>query len=247
MKPTHLSLASFGGIHYIDALEKIMPGISTRVIGDLDLSNIQLCPQSRGVLGEMDAAFLREKYPDIQFRLHANIKTMAHRVIYDAIDFGKPEFDSRWHSIKSISAILNAPCYTLHAGARENGDFSALIDRVRRLQDFMQIPVGVEGHYPMKERTHHLDSWLDYERLLRTEIGYVVDLSHLNIVARHEKHIDFDLVRALITSPRCLEIHLSGNNGIRDEHGLLKGNEWWLPVIAGENISGKIFFEGRMQ
>lgn len=245
MQKIHFSLASLGGINFAEATWRaINQPVVARHLGPIDASKIQICPQTRGQINIEAAHRLRLDHPDVEFRLHANVKTQETRKIFDAVDFDNEAFRTRWEDIRAVSRALNAPCYTLHAGLRGNRTMMDLVDYVRRIEDFMDIPVGVEGHYPTRGHQYLLDSWREYDDLLKSGVSYVIDLSHLNIIVAHEKTIEGDLLAELISSPRCIEIHLSGNDGRRDLHGHLNGDEWWMDFLKLGHSEATIFFEG---
>lgn len=239
------SLASFGGRNFFEAIAQATQGDQfARIIGKLSTQKIQLCPQSRGVLDASAAACLKSTYPEIEFRLHANIKIQASRAIFDAVDFDHKSLAAHWMQIKEISNLLSAPCYTLHAGLRKNGQLEEMFSRVNRLQDYLGIPVAVEGHYPTKNRDYLLDSWSEHKKLLASDVNFVIDLSHFNIIAAKEKEIHKEMLLELLGSPRCIEVHLSGNDNHRDKHEQLNGREWWIPMLEYVNPESTIFFEG---
>jgi hypothetical protein len=115
---------------------------------------------------------------------------------------------------------------------------------VRRLQDevFRDIRVAVEGLYPHTKRPQLVGTWSEYEALLRSGMFYAVDLSHLHIVRAHEGAHD-DLVRALLSSPQCVEVHTSANDGCRDLHALLTEEPWWFPFLSAVGANAVVFTE----
>lgn len=83
----------------------------------------------------------------------------------------------------------------------------------------MGIPVGIEGMYPVTDgRGFYFDTWEDYESLLNDDLCFALDLSHINILRNQTRECRYDLLKELSSSDRCLEIHLSVNNGAKDEH-----------------------------
>lgn len=141
------------------------------------------------------------------------------------------------------SARLGASGYTLHAGYRDGCTLPQMIDNVRRLQDVFPCAVGVEGLYPRPDHPQLMDSWADYEAVLRAGLPLAVDLSHLNIVAFvHGRHDD--LVRELLASKQTIEVHLSANDGRRDSHSQLREPPWWWAMRHHIHPSAVVFSEG---
>ena len=90
----------------------------------------------------------------------------------------------------------------------------------QEIEDLFGIPVGVEGHYPTPNGKQHwlISTWQEYQQLLESGVNYALDLSHLNILAVQTNHVEWSLVHELLSSPHCLEIHLSDNHGYADQH-----------------------------
>jgi hypothetical protein len=57
--------------------------------------------------------------------------------------------------------------------------------------------------------------------LLESGAHYALDLSHLHIVATASGYVEWGLLQELLASPKCLEVHLSGNDGSADQHNAL--------------------------
>jgi hypothetical protein len=92
-----------------------------------------------------------------------------------------------------------------------------------------------------------VSTWDEYRRLLDLGVCYGLDLSHLNIVARRERRRDPGLVRALLTSPQCIEVHVSDSDGRRDVHWMLTEPPWWWTVLRTAHRVGMtavVFSEG---
>lgn len=238
----NLSLAAYPTLTYVDAMLRAQAGASEPLLGTLALEHTQLCPQNRGILDEAMAEGLMVAFPETKFRLHANVRVLGTRWVHDLADYGKvAEF---WTTLGNISRLMKAPCYTAHAGARGTGTLQDVFDNARRCADLFGIPVGIEGHYPTKAEKYHIDSWVEYTRLYESGIPYVIDFSHLHILASISGETDMDLIREMLTSERCLEVHLSGNDGTHDQHKELVDEPWWWELMSDIHPSTTIFTEG---
>lgn len=47
----------------------------------------------------------------------------------------------------------------------------------------------------------------------------------------------------MMEHPNCKEIHISGNDGKRDNHQKISGNEWWLDILKKATTCAAIFSE----
>jgi hypothetical protein len=212
-------------------------------------SHIQLCPQHIGFISEKSAEELKNKYPNTKFRLHANVRLFTKLRPFDAgsiID----ENQEYILNLKKISKILGSDTYSYHAPMSDNLNWNKIRENILYLQDFLNIPVAIEGLYPTKKPSYWDNSFAVYETFLNSDINFAIDLSHLNIAYEkmsNEQKEDFsELAIKMINSPNCLEIHISGNDGLHDEHKPISGNEWWFNVLNNlENNQPIIFCESK--
>lgn len=239
----NISLASYPRRKFDQALIEVMRSVEIPVAGLVDTRHVQLCPQNFGILDVEMIECLRSLAPNMQFRLHANVRVLASRHILDVIDFA-PNEHPYWNVLKAAHRATGAPVYSAHAGHKAGGSMAHLIDQAKRFSDFMGCPVAVEGHYPSRNETFLMSSWDEWERVLRADIPFVVDVSHAQIVAHLSRCRNDDLVREMLASPNCLEIHLSGNDGRSDRHCAMTGDEWWWPLLDTANPKATWFYEG---
>lgn len=237
--------ACFPGFKIRDALDHIAAGLSEPYLGKVGSDHVQLCPQNFGHLSEAECEGLLQDYPQMQLRLHANARVFNRHVLWDASHLSadtRPYFEA----LADRSRRLGASAMSIHAGYPEGcRNLQGMFDNMRRLQDevFGDVQVAVEGLYPHPKRPQLLSTWADYEALMQQgDIAYAIDLSHLNIVAHAQGQHD-DLVRDLIAAPQCIEIHVSGNDGRRDSHDLLREQPWWLPMLDQAGPNAVIFTE----
>ncbi len=221
------------------------------VIGPLSLKNVQLCPQNCiSPFTEDDALRLREQYPDTAFRLHANARMSGGHLLADLSNYLR--YRDYFQEIANVSSVLGAQAYTVHPGAKRSGQpIQKILDNADRLQDQMGVPVGIEGMYPVTAGGgFYFDSWEDYERLLAEDCYFALDLSHANILRTNSGVLNDALLREMAASERCLEIHVSHNNGQKDEHCKFSSPdqyEWMIPIVDSAHHRTVIFYEGDLR
>ena len=239
--------ACWPGYSHREALLALHRGTYEPWLGRLGITHVPLCPQNRGRVDEETAVCLRQAFPRVRFRLHANVRVCPSSR-HGMGDAASCEIDSaHFKAIARVSALLEADAYTLHAGARSAGTPESVRAAVLALEERLGIPVGVEPMYPDPKQTWLLSSWDEYRWLLESDIRYALDLSHLNILARRSRWTDYGLTGALLAHPRCIEIHVSDNDGHCDHHALLTRAPWWwgcLEEAAKLNPGAVIFSEG---
>lgn len=237
-----------GRKHY-EAVAALHQGIEEPLVGKLGHEHVQLCPQHPTRVDDELVDRLLADFPDTRFRLHASVRlaggveSIGHdkrRVIYDASNVG----DWGWfREAARLSQRLGATVYTVHAGRRENATLSQMRDNVSRMIEMFGCLVGVEGLYP--ERGQWLvQDWHEYAWLLDSGVHFAVDLSHLNIVARKSGVWESGLVKELLASPRCLEVHLSDNDGMSDRHQRLEQQPVWWEWLSYVHPDAVVFSEG---
>ena len=194
-------------------------------------------------MSEENVEILKSTFSDIRLRLHANARVFPQHQLWDASSFSQ-ETKLYFETLAKRSKQLNAPAYSLHAGFRTNATLHQMFDNVRAIQDlFQDIPVALEGLYPNKKMPQLVDSWKEYEALLESDLYMAIDMSHLNIVAKKEGWCD-DLVKALLSSSKCLEVHVSVNDGRADQHQVAQIAPTWLPYLEVAHENAMFFSEG---
>jgi hypothetical protein len=212
-------------------------------------AKIQLCPQHRYHLDDELADTLMEAFPGTQFRLHASVRVQKPHIIVDASTPASTEVDDYFTLVASLSKRFGSSVYSLHAGERKNCSLDEMAERIQRLQDRMGMVVAVEGLYPNAHRPQLLDSWQEYGWLLNSGLSYALDLSHVQIIAAREKRIETGLLREMLASPRCVEVHLSNNDGFVDSHQpiLDTARLWWWNELAHAHVDTDFFTEGNVR
>lgn len=243
MKPVCGTTACWAGLRYQEAVARLLEGTAEAALGVLQSREIQLCPQNFGVLDERELDELQALAPSARFRMHASVRVFSRHATFDASSSGA-DSEQYFARVAELSRHLGAPAYTLHAGERSRATRETIRSNVLRLQDRFGIPVGVEALYPAPGDRWLLSSWADYEWLLASELHYAIDLSHLAIVARHERRAALELASALVSNARVLEVHVSDNDGRADRHTTLARQPWWWPVLEDVHPDAVIFSEG---
>lgn len=246
----NVSLAAFPGARYDEALHRalVLP-VSEPALGKLSTRHVQLVPQTcREQLTRELAQEIARRFPDTQFRLHANVRVLEkHRLNADLSAFS--ENTDYFAELAAISRALNANGYSAHAGSREAGSFDDVLDAARRASDAFGCAVAVEGHYPTPREGNrwNVSSWAEYRSLFDSGVPYALDLSHLNIVGHHSRIYETNLVREMLACERCIEIHLSDNDGCGDQHRMLNIGPWWWALRAYFNTAAIVFSEGNQR
>lgn len=240
----HQSLGAYGTIPLEVAIQRAIfePNVDP-VLGKIGSDKLQICPQNRSRLTEDVCTAIVEKYPKVEFRLHANVRVQEHPRIVDIADL---KIEKDWFlQAARLSKALNAKAYTAHAGKRASASLSQVFEYTKEIEQMFGIPVGVEGHYPTDRGVWLLDSWEEYKEMLESEVKYALDLSHLNILYHQSGRLEESLVKELLSSDMCIEIHVSDNDGISDRHLPIKEEPWWFPLLPFSNESADIFYEGK--
>lgn len=252
------STACWPGSTHCEAISKLLAGVDEPVWGRLAVDHIQICPQNRGILDDEGAADILAVLPGTtKARLHANVRLLpmssshitgsspnAHDASTGMLWRGYPATSKLYfHQLAKLSSLLGSPAYTLHAGYRRNASLDEMRKNVLAIEQLMQIPVGVEGLYPQKDMWL-IHDWFEYAWLLESGLHYAIDLSHLHIVAKQSDRFELNLVKELVSSSKCIEVHVSGNNGDKDSHEVTQANQWWFEALLHIHQDCVIFTEG---
>lgn len=238
----HVSLACWPGLHHENAARHLDAPPVEPCFGRLSNEHVQLVPQSAGRLDDAVVDRLRQAFPATRFRLHANVRVQPRHVMADLSGF---TLHAEWFAQAArISQRLAAPAYSAHAGRRSQATLSQMLDNARRCADAFSCPVGIEGHYPTPQNTWLVSSWEEYRTLFESGVPYALDLSHLHIVATQSGRREETLVAEMLACERCLEIHVSANDGRGDRHDVCDAPPWWYALLAGKHPAAVIFSEG---
>ncbi len=241
-RAAHPASSCLPGFGYAEAAHRLLRGgLGDPMLESVSPERMQLCPQQRGWLSREACAGLRERHPQTEFRLHANARLRDKLERFDAGSDLRAEGAGYALRLKRACGWLGSAAYTYHAPPERIG-WEAMRANALRLEDFLGIPVGVEGLYPSGRpgRDPMLSTLAEYERLLGADFGFALDLSHLQIVCEAEgAGLDSarSLARALLESPRCREAHVSDNDLRRDSHRALETERWWMGVLDAAELS----------
>lgn len=242
--PIHVSLGAYGRTpHLVAIAEMLVSPPEEPVLGGLSTDHVQICPQNHGVFTVETAQEVRRALPAIHWRLHANVRVRGIHRWADICDW--PQERDYFRELARVSQALNAPAYTSHAGRRQAASLQEIFRFTRELEDLFGVPVGVEGHYPTRGDYWALSSWREYRALLESGVRYALDLSHLHILAITTNTWERNLVLEMLACERCLEVHVSGNNGHADQHRQLTEEPWWFQLLAYVHPNATVFSEGR--
>lgn len=243
-RPIHVSLGAYGRAPHLVAIAEMLAFPPTEpLLGKLSTAHVQVCPQNQGLFTTETARELRKAFPGIRWRLHANVRVRGIHRRADIADW--PGQRDYFAALAEVSRALDAPAYTAHAGPRHEASLRQIFRYTRELEDLFGVPVGVEGHYPTHGDYWALSSWEEYRALMDSGVRYVVDLSHLNILAVATGTVDIGFVTEMLACEHCLEIHLSSNNGHTDQHKPLSFSPWWFHLLAAAHPDAVLFSEGR--
>jgi hypothetical protein len=243
----NISLAAFPGMRHEQATERAVTRarageLNEKFLGVISTGHIQLVPQNFGLLSESLVDDLMDAYPEVQLRLHANVRVQPSHRVADLANFGS---NTDWFECAAaISKRIRAPAYTAHSGLREDATMTSMLDNARRASDLFGCPVGVEGQYPVPGNTLLVSSWDEYRQVFESGCPYALDLSHLNIVVHQSGRREDNLVREMLSCDRCIEVHLSDNEGQGDSHQVCESQTWWYPLLGYINEKTVVFTEG---
>lgn len=238
----HVSLACWPGLCHEEAVQRLVAPPVEPCFGRLSIAHVQLVPQNMGTLDGTLADLFRQAFPATRFRLHANVRVLPRHVMVDLSNLTR---HTEWLcQAARISQRLDAPAYTAHAGLRSQASLDEMLDNARRCADVFGCPVGIEGHYPTPRDTWLVSSWEEYRAVFESGVPYALDLSHLHIVATHSGRHEETLVAEMLACERCLEIHVSANDGRGDQHDVCDEPPWWFALLAGAHPAAVIFSEG---
>jgi len=241
---TSISLGVFSGRNPLEIVRE-------ESLRDL-LSVIQICPQNSGITTVETIDDINLLKPDSEIRLHANVKVFDPYVwrrrgnpplsMADASRYRHPKFKEYWDTLVPIIQHIGNP-YTFHAGSRVGSTLEQVLASVGDLEQRVGSPVGIEGMYPTCKNSYIMSTMDEYRKVMESGVHYCVDLSHLNIIRHYEGGLDESLVQEMLLSCNCIEIHISGNNGISDSHKGIDGNEWWIKLVHHDLIKASLITE----
>lgn len=242
----NLSLGSYGRLSHEAAIQHaVVSNPFDPLLGALSTRHLQLCPQNQGQMTEELAIRLSQDFTDTQFRLHANVQVEIKPRWVDWCDW----LDAKdwFKQVSRISSLLGSSVYTAHAGRRAKASLSQVLSFVRDAEQVMGMAVGIEGHYPTPSDRWLISSWQEYCQLFASGMSYALDLSHLHILACQSGCIEVDLVKEMLASPQCLEVHVSGNDGSGDQHHSLDVSNppWWVALLPYIHSDAVVFSEGK--
>ncbi len=249
-----LSFAAFPALFHSASARQFLcdGGGSSRVIepawGEVHADHVQLVPQNQGQITHEVANDLRTRYPKTRFRLHANARVQKQMAFVDVSEFHERQDWVR--DAAAISRVLGAPAYSAHSGLRRQCSFDQMLDNARRAEDLFEVSVAIEGQYPSSGHNGDLylvSTWEEYRKLNESGCADALHLSHLNILVQHSGRREDALVSEMLSNERCLEVHVSSNDGTGDQHQvctLSNRRSWWWPLLRSIHGQAVVFTEG---
>lgn len=247
MREICISLACWPGASLIEATQACLDEpLHEPLWGRLSARHVQIVPQTRTTLDEEWIEALVARYPDTQFRLHANVRLQAFGRIVDLSDY--PQERAWFERAAQLSRLLRAPAYSAHSGRRAQASLAQIFDAARALSELFECPVAIEGQYPTRDGAWLIDSWEEYRALLESGVPYALDLSHIKILAHRSRRLEHSLLQDLLQSPQCIEVHVSDNDGLHDSHAMCAlPAPWWIEFLPYANENAIIFSEGNQR
>ena len=226
------------------SMELIAQGLADDVFGKIHMDQVQICPQHAGYIGDDLVEHLIKTYPQTEFRLHASpkLKGQTRKIVHVSNASENMDYFRR---VDEINVRFGAKGYSIHAGKRSECDLTGMLEQLDMIQENSDTPVAVEGLYPTKKDLWLMATWGEYETVAERGYSYALDLSHLNIVAEVEGRND-SLVRDLLSSTQCMEVHVSANDGRADSHRPMEAQAlpWWMDLLDHANPEAITFYEG---
>ena len=243
----NISLAAYPGERHVNAAIKAIESANAGSLveplwGRIHAHHVQLVPQNFGILDETTCQSLMDAFPKTQFRLHANVRVTGKHTIADIS--GLQKHREWFEQAARISKFLKAPAYSAHSGSRSESDIKQMLDNARKIADLFGVPVAIEGQYPVEGNTLLVTSWDEYRQVFESGLPYVIDLSHLNILAHKTGLQEMNLVKEMLNNGNCIEVHVSDNNGIGDWHQVCEKQTWWYELMPYINKNAVVFTEG---
>ena len=119
-----------------------------------------------------------------------------------------------------------------------------MLDNARRCEDLFGCSVAVEGMYPARRQDDLLSTWDEYQALLESPAAFAIDLSHVHILVTRTRRLELQLLREMLNCDRCLEVHVSDNDGTSDQHRVCQRQPWWWPLLQEIHPAAVVFTEG---
>jgi len=111
-----------------------------------------------------------------------------------------------------------------------------------------EISIGLENLFPNSDGSNDsamckLDNIIDIfnvEFIKKSKLGLLLDLGHLNIAANIFNFNKYNFLDKVIDlyGDKIYEVHLSENDGLKDQHGRIFNDSWQLKVLYMFNKTG---------
>jgi sugar phosphate isomerase/epimerase len=217
----YLSLSAYGGVTTKKALETI----AAAGIRQVELAiGVRPDPNIMATIHEF-------QQQGMVFRAHHAFVWESHHCPFNLAQLNDHSYFQRmieWLANCGIKA------YSVHPGSYgvdRSAGWQQMLQNLEWLQNLCKqqgIILGVETMYPGREGNFlgNLPEIMELRRLMPT-LQWVLDLSHLNLWPSDQLLDRLLVIEEL--APHLLEIHLSDNDGLLDQHRAITDRTWWLP------------------
>jgi sugar phosphate isomerase/epimerase len=239
MNPLWVSLSTYGGVTTRQALDMFWAA---------GIRHVELAIGAKPSSDTTDA-LQHYRQQGMEYRAHHAIVWQEHRSFNLAQTFDRDYFER----LTDWMVTLNIQAYSVHPGSVSTVDSDDRglhhIGQLAQLCQERSIRLGVETMYPTpcdRHRRELLQNLSQIEQFLKAvpQIELVVDLAHLNLWHHCSTSEKLQVLR--LAANRILEIHVSDNDGERDNHTAITEETWWLPYRAELPLTVPIVLESRM-
>lgn len=106
-----------------------------------------------------------------------------------------------------------------------------MLDNARRCADLFGCPVGVEGHYPSQRDDWLVSNWQEYRAVFASGVPPTRSTCRTCTSSPPTGRPETTLVAEMLACERCIEVHLSANDGRGDWHEVCTEDVWWHALL----------------
>ncbi|MGG6270898.1 sugar phosphate isomerase/epimerase family protein [Leptolyngbya sp. AN03gr2] len=258
MNDLWISLSTYGGVTTRTALGVLWAA----GIRQVELAVPWLSRSEFGVKPSVDTTAVLQHYRQlgVQYRTHHAIVWQEHRAATQ-IPQGSfnlaNQFDGDYFErLSDWLAVMQITAYSVHAGRIDTAvpemstdHFLENLAQLAQLCRDRAIRLGVETMYPSLldciDR-HLMQNGAEIEQFLAIlpNVDLVIDLAHLNLWRNCSNSEKLQVLHR--AGDRLLELHISDNDGIRDNHTQISDTTWWVPYVGRFPREVPIVLESRM-
>ena len=257
----YLSTSCFGRVSVAAAITKCQ-----KIAGNyVEIS----APHNYQTVDELKVVLKEYKSKGINLSLHNYFPAPKNSFVLNMAASDSSTFDMTEELVKNaflLAGYAGSPIYGIHAGylakakAGSDGHFifseeeenykTSLENTIKFVNHILKykpkdLVFAIENLFPSPKKRHSLNcTYEEIEELmcsLPDHVGILLDLGHLNISSNILGFNRNKAIDKLLTNyfSRIKEIHISENNGIKDEHLAVKENSWQLDVLKSISSQDK--------